>query len=247
MRILILITALIFSACVHQNTLDVSASQRIIDAIQTDNLPALKEVLSTVPAAPGQRSESDQNLVNQALQMTASKGQPCNLEMANYLYGFGALADYFHMSSGDFGGFRSDFKKYKVPLCGNFLLDSHRKYLNRTVDPLLTSEAYERQQNEIKNMFVKSSYNNVIAFLNNVDYNNPTELSYGIQRFKEVAHYAIEYGKAACAKDLATDTCVSYGYYKKLADELLTKKDFAKKSDAYKQLKAFSDHLRQNI
>jgi hypothetical protein len=234
---------LLLGACTSPRTLDSSSGLKIAEAVQANDLPALKELLANVPSDISKRNEADQKVVNSALQMTIGKGENCNLEMANYLYGLGGLADYLHMGHEEFSGFRADYQKWKAPLCGDFVIDSQRKYLSRKVNPLLTSEVYERQQNESKEAFVKYSYNNVIAFLNNVNYKVPTEVSYGITKFSAIIAQAIDYGKEGCRKDPNGEICRAYGNYRQLPQEILAKKEFSKKSDAYKQLKAFSDSL----
>lgn len=241
-KMIALMAACVISGCETPGNLAPNDLQKVTDAVRTDNLSALKQMFDHLPPGNDQRSTTDKDLLNQALQMTASKGETCNMEMANYLYGKGALTDYYNMPDKDFAGLDPEFKRYKIPLCGNFLIDSHKKYM---ADRVSIMQSQDKRNKEVKGFFIKLSYNNLVAFLNNVNYQNPKELAHGIRSFTELSRFAVKYGKEACSEDIASESCVSYGLYKKLQEELLATKNFAKKSEAYRQLKDFDSTLKQ--
>jgi hypothetical protein len=245
MKFIALIPLLLLCSCATRvaDTLGVNDPQKVDDAIRTDNLAAVQQIFANLPAAPQLRSASDQNILNHALQMTASKGKNCNKEIAAYLYSQGALADYYNMSPID-SGYRSEFQKYKIPFCGSYLVDSHKKYISQKPPSFMKEEVHVAA---VKNNFIKLSYNNMIEFFNNVDYKNPKELSQGMNDFGPIIDTATFYGKEACSTDFSSAGCISYGFYKKLPEELIAKKDFSKKSDAYRLLKEFSENLKKRI
>ena len=252
MKVLInVIVLILIASCTRVNTnksvLKHEDTKKISLAIQTNNVDALKAIFGKMDSDLNKRSDSDQGLVDQAIVMAAGYGLKCNKELISYLYTEKGVITYHTMRHDSLSFGNEGPKRYKIPLCGNYLVKDTKNYIKRKAPYYYDSqEEYERK---VRENYIENSYKYLVEFINSTSFGLKDNkiVSQGLKGYKEVVTLAAEYGKHECRQNAASKGCISFGLFKNVLSSLKDKGYLNKKSKTYSYYSSFYKHLESII
>lgn len=219
--------------------LDHDDADKIAMAIETENIEALKGIFSKIPERPSSRNTSDQGLVNQAMQLVATKGLKCNTAIMDYLESIGGSIDFYHFADS------SDLNLNNIPLCKDYLIRTHLKDLNKNESTFYMSN--EKRVIIIKEAYIDKSYEYLVGFLNNSLSLSDKDYQFSINSYKYMIKLATNYGKEFCMQSITSKGCIYFGRFKKLPQELTEKNLLPKTSMRYSIIQKFVHDLNSML
>lgn len=224
--------------------LDHGDASKIGDAVRSDNLDALKDIFSKLPSDPTRRHSNDQQVLNEAMALASSKGYECNVAIMNYLESIGGM-NHFFVINNNTNRTNHDYPLYKIPMCKDYLIRTHQKYLGMKATGIFKSQT--DFENKVETDYIQNSYQYTIDFFNMTDYEDAASLQKGLDSYRNLITLSVKYGKEFCRKDGASEGCVAFGYFRKLPKEVLEKKKIDPKLKSHALLKNFSKEIENLV
>ena len=224
--------------------LDHGDASKIGDAVRNENVETLKNIFSKIPSDPARRNSNDQQILNDAMALASSKGEQCDVPVMNYLESIGGMNN-FYVINNDTNRTNHDYPLYKIPMCKDYMIRSHQKFINSKAPGVFKSQADFERKVELN--YVQTSYQYTIDFFNMTDFEDVASLQKGLDAYKQIITLSVKYGKEFCRKDGSSEGCVAFGYFRKLPKEVLEKKKIDPKLKAHALLKNFSKEIEQLV